>query len=1096
MMDDWELLQTYAKDRSETAFAELIQRHLNWVYSAARRQVGDPHLAQDVAQAVFILLARKAGSLRPGTILTGWLFRTTRFVAARAIRAEHRRKVREGIASAMMPTISPPDDNEIPWNQLAPHLDRAVAALSKTDRTAILLRFYEKKPLREVGQHLGLSEDAAKKRVSRAVEKLRRLLTRRGAVLSGTALAVALAEQSVQAAPATLAATVLKVSVASTYPVAILPQLARETLSAWRWAHLKLAVGLAGVVASGVFLAARLTVEYRASYSAVSPGAQPSLPASSEVNATETHPTTALTADAGSNEVMNLTVINAQTKEPLAGVEIHVNREKQDSDGRTDEQGHYQITLPPKYRSDLWVLARHAGFVSARATWHMLRESFQFPRQFTLALKPGILIGGVIQDEQGRPIPNASVSVLENESPTQRTPREVNGLLEQVSSDMIEEEAMTDARGRWQLDSAPADTTEFSLRLAHPGYVSDGIYHSEAEPSIKSLRDLTSVMVMKTGFSITGLVLDQNDQPIAAANVSQGPDRWGSHYPETKTDPAGHFQFANVPPGRLILTVQLDGYAPELTNLDATTQSDPVVFHLATGGTIHGRVIDTTGRPVPDANVVADTWRGYRSLAWRANTDADGRFVWNSAPPDDVQFGVSKKGFLSLYASNRTGLRPSPEEQVITLVPAPHVQGAVLDADTGQPIPIFKIIPGAPSIDIPGDTVWQYYQSIVFADGQYQFDLTFGTWSNLLRVEAEGYETTNSPTFGTSESNLILDFRLHKRNWPSGIVRTPDGQPVSNANAFVVTQAAYVENGQPMRGTPTEAKTRTGGDGSFKLSLPDKPFLLVVTHDDGFAEIPSETTKFPIEIVLQPWGRVEGDAFLGPNPLRGQTISYRTEKAPRVNMTKPQVEYQTSPVQTDDKGHFVLDHVHPGEIFIEPSYMSIDVKAGETTHVTLGGTGRPVIGRILLPPTTTTTTDISNASAFLETKQSGESEVMRQAAAEGLDERARQERLYQWSETDAGRAFRQARRVYRLTVDRDGSFRAEEVPSGSYNLHVQLNDTHVVYSGTAKHQVIMNVSRPIGWLDREVIIPEISDGYTDEPLDLGDLELQPFEWRK
>src|SRR5437764_1288035 len=100
-MDDWELLQTYAKNRSETAFAELVQRHLNWVYSAARRQVGDPHLAKDVTQAVFILLARKGDSIPSSTILAGWLFRTTRFVAARAIRTEERRKVREGVASAM-----------------------------------------------------------------------------------------------------------------------------------------------------------------------------------------------------------------------------------------------------------------------------------------------------------------------------------------------------------------------------------------------------------------------------------------------------------------------------------------------------------------------------------------------------------------------------------------------------------------------------------------------------------------------------------------------------------------------------------------------------------------------------------------------------------------------------------------------------------------------------------------------------------------------------------------------------------------------------------------------------------------------------------
>jgi RNA polymerase sigma factor (sigma-70 family) len=246
-MGDWQLLQAYATSRSETAFAELVRLHLDWVYSVALRHVGDPHLAEDVVQSVFVLLARKAGELGPGTLLGGWLFRTTRHVAGHARRAEQRRKSREATACIMSQDTTAPDTDEMLWQQLTPHLDQAVAALSEADRSAILLRFYERMPLSKVGERLGVSEDAAKKRVSRAVEKMREFLERRGVKLSGVALAAMLADHTVQTASAALAGAVIKVSMAaaSVSSATMLPELARETLSAWHWAKVKLAAGLA-----------------------------------------------------------------------------------------------------------------------------------------------------------------------------------------------------------------------------------------------------------------------------------------------------------------------------------------------------------------------------------------------------------------------------------------------------------------------------------------------------------------------------------------------------------------------------------------------------------------------------------------------------------------------------------------------------------------------------------------------------------------------------------------------------------------------------------------------------------------------------------
>jgi RNA polymerase sigma factor (sigma-70 family) len=256
-MGDWELLQAYANSHSEAAFAELVRHHLDWVYSVALRHVGDPQLAEDVVQSVFVLLARKARELRPGTLLGGWLFRTTCHVAAHARRAEQRRKSREATACTMSQDTAAPDTDEMLWEQLAPHLDQAVAALPQADRSAVLLRFYEKMPLRQVGEQLGVSEEAAKKRVSRAVEKMRDFLNQRGVKLTGIALAAFLAEKTVQAASASLAGATLKISMAAASASAstLLPQLAQETLRAWHLARLKLAAGLGAASLAVLFVA-------------------------------------------------------------------------------------------------------------------------------------------------------------------------------------------------------------------------------------------------------------------------------------------------------------------------------------------------------------------------------------------------------------------------------------------------------------------------------------------------------------------------------------------------------------------------------------------------------------------------------------------------------------------------------------------------------------------------------------------------------------------------------------------------------------------------------------------------------------------------
>jgi RNA polymerase sigma factor (sigma-70 family) len=206
MPDDAQLLRQYTDEGSESAFGELVSRHLNLVYSAALRIVaGDAHLAKDVAQTVFSDFAQKARALPANVVLPGWLYRHACFTASKMVRTERRRVAREQIAIQMS---NPLHQQETNWDQIAPLLDDAMSKLPAPDQEAIVLRFFQQQDFRSVGLALGVSEDTAQKRVSRSLEKLNVFLRQKGATLTVATLAGFFGGQAVVAAPAGLATAI------------------------------------------------------------------------------------------------------------------------------------------------------------------------------------------------------------------------------------------------------------------------------------------------------------------------------------------------------------------------------------------------------------------------------------------------------------------------------------------------------------------------------------------------------------------------------------------------------------------------------------------------------------------------------------------------------------------------------------------------------------------------------------------------------------------------------------------------------------------------------------------------------------------------
>jgi RNA polymerase sigma factor (sigma-70 family) len=239
--NDMDLVQEFARRNSEAAFTELVQRYIPLVYSIALRYTRHADDAQDVTQAVFIILAQKAAVLRPKIILTGWLYETTRFTAMNFLTSKSRRQNRE--QEAYMQSTLP--DSRAEWELLEPHLEVAMSRLGANDRTLLVLRFYENKSGPEAAALLGIREDTAHKRVARAIEKLRKFFAQQGVTLSCAAIAGAVSANSVQAAPVALVKTISVVAVAKGAAASTsITTLVKGTLKLVTYAKMKLAISI------------------------------------------------------------------------------------------------------------------------------------------------------------------------------------------------------------------------------------------------------------------------------------------------------------------------------------------------------------------------------------------------------------------------------------------------------------------------------------------------------------------------------------------------------------------------------------------------------------------------------------------------------------------------------------------------------------------------------------------------------------------------------------------------------------------------------------------------------------------------------------
>lgn len=266
-LDDIELLRLYVDTQSETAFTTLVERYVNLVYSVALRSVGNPHAAEEIAQAVFIVLARRAKNFSAKTVFSCWFYHTTRLTASNYLRSEIRRQNREHKAS-MQPTSNEGETDA--WAQIAPLLDDAISTLGAGERDVIVLRFFENKSAREIAAAMQIEPSAAQKRVTRAVEKLRGYFVKRQVALSATAIAGAISEHSVHGAPAGLAKTIsVTAMIKGAAAGGSTPSLAKGVLKIMAWTKVQ-AVTVSASVLAGLAITPFVVQHYHETHSDVS----------------------------------------------------------------------------------------------------------------------------------------------------------------------------------------------------------------------------------------------------------------------------------------------------------------------------------------------------------------------------------------------------------------------------------------------------------------------------------------------------------------------------------------------------------------------------------------------------------------------------------------------------------------------------------------------------------------------------------------------------------------------------------------------------------------------------------------------------------